>query len=73
MLQTPTAVEIAAVTMASRLRSEAEDIVAKLVMVCPSSSLIRTAGEMRAVARSLQLAAEHIIGNAEVLEASHAG
>ena len=69
--QTPLNLEMAAVTMTSRLRSDADNIAARLKILCPENSRLRTAVEMRAVARSLVLAAEHIVGNAETLEVSH--
>ena len=70
--RTGLSLELAALNMTLGLRRSADDIVARLKMVCPEGSRLRTAGEMRAVARSLQYAAEHIAANADALEVSHA-
>ncbi len=71
MAQSPLDLEMTASTMTARLRRSADEIVDRLKFVCPETSRLHSASEFRAVARSLQLAAEHIVGNAEILEASH--
>jgi len=72
MSESPLDLEMAASTMTARLRRSTDDIVDRLKYVCPETSRLHSAAEFRAVARSLQLAADHILGNADALEASHA-
>ena len=70
---TGTDLEIATAVRTDRIRREVDDLAQRIRTVCPDGSRIRTADELRGMARSLSLLTDHVLERAQSLEASHAG
>lgn len=71
-MTTGTDLEIAAIGWTDDLRRRVADLAGRIRTVCPEHSRIRTADELRSMAKSLNTLCDDMVIHAEKLEANHA-
>ena len=72
-MTTATDLEIAAIGWTDDLRSRVSDVASRIRTVCPEHSRLRTADELRSMAKSLNVLRDDMMAHAERLEANNAG
>ena len=68
---TQTDLEIAAIRWTDDLRRRVDDLAGRIRTVCPEHSRIRTADELRRMAKSLNALCDDMVIHAEKLEVQH--